>query len=76
MIIIGFAVWYLIGFYSFYYWWTKKDDITADPELIVAWLVVGLGGVLSWFMLMSFYNDSSTEDKKPIVLFKKRKEKK
>jgi hypothetical protein len=76
MIEIGFAVWYLIGLYSFYYWWTKDDDITADTELIVVWLITGFFGLLWWFIGWFIHKDYETpvEDKEPIVLFKKRKQ--
>jgi hypothetical protein len=72
MIIIGFSLWYLIGLYSFYYWWTKDGDITADPEIITLWLIVGLAGVIAWFIGMSIHKDP--QSKEPIVLFKKRKQ--
>tara|TARA_R110000850_G_scaffold154363_1_gene277859 strand:- start:935 stop:1174 length:240 start_codon:yes stop_codon:yes gene_type:complete len=73
MIEIGFAVWYLIGLYSFYYWWTKYEDITADTELIVVWLVMGFFGVLIWIIILTSIHEEAFKRKEPIVLFKKRK---
>ena len=72
MIEIGFAVWYLIGLYSFYYWWTKDADITADTKLITFWLITGFFGLLWWFIGWSI--DKDLQNKEPIVLFKKRKQ--
>jgi hypothetical protein len=75
MIEIGFSVWYLIGLYSFYYWYTEDADITLDGELIGMWLLMGSFGLLAWFIGRSIHKDRDTtiEDEAPIVLFKKRK---
>tara|TARA_R110000803_G_C11822307_1_gene302142 strand:+ start:406 stop:633 length:228 start_codon:yes stop_codon:yes gene_type:complete len=75
MITIGFAVWYLIGLYSFYYWWTKDYDIELDVEVIGLWICVASLGWITWFIGKSLHSKNTFEDKKPIVLFKKRKEK-
>ena len=76
MIEIGFAVWYLIGLYSFHYWWTEDADITLDGQLIGIWLSMGCFGLITWFIGWFIHKDyeTSVEDKEPIVLFKKRKQ--
>ncbi|MGK0446529.1 MAG: hypothetical protein ACJA2M_000298 [Polaribacter sp.] len=70
-IILGLAIWYLIGMYSFYYWWTKDNDINTDPELLCLWMATGLLGVLNWFVGMSIHNGEPIKGKYR-TLFKKR----
>ena len=69
MIIIGLVVWYLIGIYSFYYWWTKDNDIDADPDLLTLWAFTGFLGVGSWFIGKSIHSDNPIKYR---TLFKKR----
>ena len=41
---IGLAVWYVVGFASFVYWWTTEYDFTYS-ELVTASLVAVLGPI-------------------------------
>lgn len=70
LLIVLLAVWYLIGLYSFYFWWRKDCDITTDPEILCMWFAVGFFGVFTWFIGKSIHTEQ-----KPIkyrTLFKKK----
>lgn len=67
-IILIAIVWYIIGCASFIYWWTRDYDI--DTTHIFGILVIGLGGVFSFFIGWTIHGGSLI--KNPKVLFKKR----
>jgi hypothetical protein len=68
--IIGFLIWYGIGLYSFYYWWTNEHDITTDADILSTWALAGFMGVLSWYFGRRIHGKPRT--KTPRILFKKR----
>jgi hypothetical protein len=70
-IILGLAIWYLIGMYSFYYWWTKDHNINTNPKLLSLWFSVGLLGIASWFICRGLHSGKPSKNDS-ITLFKNR----
>jgi len=69
-IIAGLIIWYLIGLYSFYYWWTKDEDLTTDSEILWLWFGSGFLGLVVYFI-----GKNIEDGEKPIkhrIIFKKR----
>tara|TARA_R110000803_G_scaffold209521_2_gene279304 strand:+ start:362 stop:574 length:213 start_codon:yes stop_codon:yes gene_type:complete len=65
LIIMGLVVWYLVGMYSFYYWWTKDHDLTTDELGLM--FCVALAGVITWFLGRSIHGNNKSQ-----TVFKKR----
>lgn len=61
-IILIILLWYLIGFFSFVYWWTRDFDFTTK-ELYQA-MVCGFLGIITWFIGMSIHSKGETILKK------------
>ena len=70
MIILGLVIWYIIGWISFVYWWTKKyhfksNDVFFSLFMAIAGPVTFLTG---WYI---FGDDFFRDD---IILFKQRED--
>lgn len=63
--LLGFAVWWIIGYQGFKFWWTSENDFTTD-ERPVAW-GVGLLGPCIWILGAFVHNTA-----KPRIIKKKR----
>jgi len=64
---MGIAIiilWYLIGAYGFYYWWTKESDIETTDLILM--ILSGFFGVFIWVLYFLYKGESK-------VIFKKRK---
>jgi len=66
LIVASVLVWFFIGAYSFYWFWTSEDDFT-NREL-TPMIICGIFGVFG--LVVSFIALYETSDK---ILFKKRK---
>jgi hypothetical protein len=53
-IVLG-IVWLLLGTSSFVYWWTLKNDLTADLNIVVTALLAGLLGPLTYLVGLAVY---------------------
>ena len=53
-IILG-IIWLLSGVAGFVYWWTLKNDLTADLNIIVTALLAGLLGPLAYAIGFAVY---------------------
>lgn len=74
LIIIGIVSWYVIGVYSFYYWWTKDYDLT-DEDLVICFFA-GFVGIGSWFIGRSLHKDLNPKENNRVVIFPKKENKK
>jgi len=43
---IIFLIWYLIGYASFYFWWTREFKLTL-PDVLLSFFV-GITGPFAW----------------------------
>jgi len=53
-IILG-IIWLLSGVASFVYWWTLRNDLTADLNIVVTALLAGLLGPLAYIIGLVVY---------------------
>jgi len=60
------VLWYLIGCYSFYYWWTKDFDLTTNE--LMAMFGIGFSGPFAWFIGLNIHDGDGK-----YIIFKKRK---
>ena len=62
-IILGSIAWYLIGIFSFIYWWTKDNDFTINdlPKMFVMGIYGPFAIIIGYFI----HSDSNK------VIFKK-----
>ena len=66
LIVAAFLVWFFIGAYSFYWFWTSKYDL--ESENLMTMILCGICGVFGLIaVFISFYEASNK------ILFKKRK---
>ena len=48
MVLLVAFIWYVIGITGFIYYWTSRNDLTADLNLIVTLILSGVLGVFTW----------------------------
>lgn len=75
MTIIICIAWYLIGLYSFWYWWTKDFNITTSISDIAVFLIAGIVGPWGWvcgYVIHGNSFDRNIKKSNSKILFKKR----